>query len=278
MSERKDKNRRTSKARGHRRPMPIITPETWGRDHMADFRAMAEEPKTPEEAKALAIPPIHGVRPFAGHRNPLTRSNTARRVSFTAATPATEGVPELYHFESEAESAVALEALINPSLHRLEVQLPPVMYMCRRAKKVLPHHFDLRLTFRDGHRRAVFVRNGWSLSQRKTQDEIEDIFMAIPPDFADDAVVVNADDYTRAYRDNLRRIWYLTRKSDAEADAHVEAVAKHGNFWLLRDLISQCDLAPARAWQSAMRLIGRGVLLANWHAVINVHSRVRLNG
>lgn len=275
MSDRK--RTQISKSARQRRFSSNVTPEAWGRDHMADFHAVTEEQDAQGE-KALTVPHIHGVRPFAGHRNPLTRSNTARRVSFTAATPATAGRPELYHFESEAESAVALEVLINPSLYRLEVQLPPVMYKCRRTRELRPHHFDLRVTFRDGFRRAVFVRNGWSLSKPKTQDEIDDIFTAIPAEFADDAIVVNADDYSRAYRDNLRRIWHLSRTPDCEADAHVEAVAKHGNFWLLRDLIAQCDLAPARAWQSAMRLIGRGILVADWHAVITIHSRVGLNG
>ena len=275
MSDRK--RTQISKSARQRRFSSTMTPEAWGRDHMADFHAVTEEPDAQDE-KALTVPPIHGVRPFAGYRNPLTRSNTARRVSFTAATPATAGKPELYHFESEAESAVALEVLIDPSLYRLEVQLPPVMYKCRRTRELHPHHFDLRVTFRDGYRRAIFVRNGWSLSKRKTQDEIDDIFMAIPVEFADDAIVVNADDYSRAYSDNLRRIWHLSRSPDCDADAHVEAVAKHGNFWLLRDLIAQCDLAPARAWQSAMRLIGRGVLVADWHAVITIHSRVGLNG
>ncbi|AZB65613.1 hypothetical protein EBL87_17940 [Cereibacter sphaeroides] len=224
----------------------------------------------------LDVAPIHGVLPFAGARNPLTRSNTARRVSFAAATPATGGVPQVYHFESEAESVVAIEALLHPDLHGLEVQLPPIPFRCRRSGRTREHHFDLRLTYRDGHRRAVFVRNGWSLGKRATQDEIDDIFTAIPEGFADDAVVVNADDYSRAYRDNLRRIWHLSRNPDPAADAHVEAVARAANYWLMKDLVAQCDLPPAAAWQSAMRLIGRRILRADWHAAITLHSRIGL--
>ena len=34
---------------------------------------------------ALKIPEIFGVRPYSGHRNPLTRSQIARRVSTTFA-------------------------------------------------------------------------------------------------------------------------------------------------------------------------------------------------
>lgn len=239
----------------------------------------SDDPKKRKKRKetALEVAPIHGVLPYAGARNPLTRSNTARKVSFTAATPATAGVRQLYHFDSQAESAVALEALLDPELYGLEVQLPPILFPCRRAKKEREHYFDLRLTFRDGFRRAIYVRNGWSLGLQSTQDEIDDIFGSLTTDFADDAITVNADDYTRAFRDNLRRIWYLNRQADPAADAHVEDVARCTSYWLLQDLIAKCDLPPAQAWQSAMRLIGRRVLWADWHAVINVWSRVRLN-
>lgn len=44
----------------------------------------------------------------------------------------------------------------------------------------------------------------------------------------------------------------------------------------MKDLVAQCDLAPAKAWQSAMRLIARRVLAADWYSVINVHSRIWL--
>ena len=44
---------------------------------------------TPEGTKklpALVVPPIPGVLPFEGAHNPLTRSNTARRVSMVIPT------------------------------------------------------------------------------------------------------------------------------------------------------------------------------------------------
>ncbi|MHA3976060.1 hypothetical protein ACW9UR_00115 [Halovulum sp. GXIMD14794] len=232
----------------------------------------AKTPRTPKYPP-MVVPPIHGVLPFDGARNPLGRSATSHKISETFVTPATNGRRKVYHFEGEAEYAVALEALLSPELHDLEVQLAPISYLAPNGKR-RTHCFDLRLTFSDGHRRAVFVRNGRSLAKRETQDEIEAIFRQIPPSFADDAIVVNADDYTQAYRDNLRRFWYLHGKSDPVADAHVEAVARNAAFWFLKDLVSKCDLSPAAAWQSAMRLISRRVLGANWHAVISDHSRV----
>lgn len=226
---------------------------------------------------ALQVAPIHGVLPYDGYRNPMTRSTVSSRVSATFALPATNGVPKVFHFESKSEFAVALDALLDPSVFGLEVQLPPVRYWCRTSQKRRSHHFDMRLTFDDGLRRAVFVRNGDSLSKRKTQDEIEDIFNAIPEDFADEAIVVNGDHFTRAYRDNLRRIWEVSAVEDADADERLEEAARTTNYWLLQDLIKKSDLTSPRGFGAALRLLGRRILCADWHAVIGVHSRIELN-
>lgn len=227
---------------------------------------------------ALEVDPIHGVLPFAGSRNPLTRSNTARRVSMAFATPATDGVRRVYHFESEGESAVAIDALLNPNLFGLEVQLPPITYFSRTARKQRRHSFDMRVTFRDGFRRAYFIRHATSLARLDTQAEIEDIFSAVPPVFADDCVVVRTDDYSRAYRDNLRQVWDVWNKEDEEADTEVERVARRGGYWLLRDLIGRCQIEPSRCFDASLRMIGRKVLRADWNALINYHSRVELRG
>ena len=225
---------------------------------------------------ALVVRPIHGVLPFDGALNPLTRSNTARRVSMTFATPATCGLRKVYHFGSGGEAAVALVALMSPDLHGIEVQLPPFKYPVPGKKRLSQHHFDLRVTFRDGFRRAIYVKDGSNLRTRKIQDEINAVFNWIPCGFADDAIAVNGDDFTRAYIDNLHRAWYHYQRPNPEADDYVEAVARKSSFWLLRDLMANCDLASAISSQCAMRLIGRGVLGVNWHAAINVHSRVWL--
>ncbi|MYM56614.1 hypothetical protein [Thalassovita mangrovi] len=236
-----------------------------------------EEPETKKKLPALVVDPIHGVRPFAGARNPMTRSDTAKRVSMVIATPMTNGVPQVYHFDGEGEYAIALDALRSPELFGLEVQLAPITYYCRKSRKERRHYFDLRLTFHDGYRRAVFARNGASLAKPETLDEIDDIFSCIPKEFADEAVVVNVDDYTRAYRDNLRRIWELLQVDDDEADRIVETAARSTNYWYLSDLIANCDLVEWRAYQAAVRLIGRNVLWTDMHGVIDYPSRVMLN-
>ncbi|SPJ25389.1 hypothetical protein [Palleronia abyssalis] len=236
------------------------------------------EPEQPETKKlpALVVDPIHGVLPYDGFRNPLTRSDTAKRVSMIIATPMTNGVPRVYHFDGEGESAIALDALRSPDLYGLEVQLPPVPFLCRASHEIRPHHFDLRLTFKDGFRRAIFARNGASLAKPETQDEIDDIFACVTTDFADEAAVVNVDHYTRAYRDNLRRIWELLQVVDDEADSVVEAAARSSSYWFLSDLIANCDLEEWRAYQAAMRLVGRNILWTDMHGVIDYPSRVAL--
>ena len=238
---------------------------------------LQDQPAPKKKQKALVVAPIHGVLPYAGDRNPLTRSDTVKRVSAAIATPMTKGIRQVYHFDGESEYAVALNALRSPELYGLEVQLPPLNFYCRRERKVRPHRFDLRLTSRDGHRRAVFVRNATSLAKPETQDEIDDIFAAVTEDFADDATVVCTDDYTRAYRDNLRRIWDYLQVKDDEADVIVEGAARTTNYWYLSDLIANCDIEPWRCYQAAMRLIGQNVLWTDMHGVIDYPSRVALN-
>ena len=165
-------------------------------EELYDFLEQEYSQPETEPLPALRVAPVYGVLPFAGHRNPLTRSNTARKVSTVFATAATGWVPQVYHFDSEGEFAVALEAVLDPDLYGLEVQLPPIAYRRGRSQTKRKHHGDMRLTFSDGYRRMVYVKNGNSLAKRETQDEIDDIFNWIPQDFADDAIVVNTDSHT----------------------------------------------------------------------------------
>ena len=137
----------------------------------------------PQSLPALEVRPVPGVLPFVGARNPMSRSNVAHRVSMTIATPASKGVPRIFHFESEREYATALDALITGEVFDLEVQLPPFPYKCPRGRQrnnAPQHYFDLRLTFHDGFRRAIYVKNRKSLLKPSTQDEIEAIIKAAP--------------------------------------------------------------------------------------------------
>lgn len=241
--------------------------------------AFEREPdlEKPKKLPPLKVPAPDGVLPYAGARNPMTRSNSAHRIADTFATPATGDVPQIYFFESEGEYAVSLEAILAPDLYGLEVQLPAFRYPWKHNKKgYRDHFFDLRLTFKDGFRRAVYIKNARALQFSRVQEEIEAIFSSMPEDFADDAIVVNTDDYSRAYRDNLRRMRYVRQLHAPDHDLLVEQMARSCNYWFLEQLVRQVPLPPAKAWQAALRLISRGVLDANRDAVINLHSHVWL--
>jgi hypothetical protein len=81
---------------------------------MSNYRDWVGEDTPPKKKlPALDVGPFHGVLPFEGARNPLTRSNTAKRISAAIATPRTGGVRQVYHFDGEAEFYVAVEALLS---------------------------------------------------------------------------------------------------------------------------------------------------------------------
>ncbi|WP_299047113.1 cupin domain-containing protein [uncultured Tateyamaria sp.] len=110
--------------------------------------------------------------------------------------------------------------------------------------------------------------------KRKVQADIAAIFAATPASFADDKVVVNGDGYTRGFRDNLFRVWEATKCPDQEADDHLLDVARRTSFWDLGQLIRSCKLESPRAFDAALRLIGRRALGTNWHTLIWMRSRV----
>lgn len=226
-----------------------------------------------EKRPPLKLGPIPGVLDYAGHRSPLSRSNTSHKISMALPTPATKGVPRVYHFESAREMAAALEVLLSPDLYELEVQLPKIPYVNSRKQKC-EHSFDLRITSRSGFRTAIFVRHGKSLDKPSTQDDINAIFEATPPGFADDKIVVNGDDYTRGYRDNLQRVWEAIKRADPDADYHVLDRVRGTSYWDLGQLLGNCDFAAPRAYDAALRLIGRKLLGTNWHTLIWNRSRV----
>ena len=171
---------------------------------------------------------------------------------------------------------MTLDALIDPRVFGIEVQLPPQKFYDRKAKKTREHCFDLRLTFEDDFRRAVFVRNGYSFTKTQTKDEIADIFSDLSADFADDAIVVDGDAYTRSYRHNLYRVWDALQPIDHDADVKIEEAASSTCYWSIKDLIRKSTLPSPRAFAAILRLVGRGGLAVDWYSVICVHSRVLL--
>jgi hypothetical protein len=147
-------------------------------------------------ATPIELGEIWGVLPFDGVRNPSARSSTSHKVFLTYRTPANDWRPKVGIAESAAEAAVGLEAIMSPTTH--DVSFQPLEVRFRDEDGAMRSYtHDLLITFRNGHRRLVFVRNEESLKKPRTERQIRAIVAATPKRAADDMIVVNANDYTR---------------------------------------------------------------------------------
>ena len=136
---------------------------------------------------------------------------------------------------------------------------------------------DLLITFRNGHRRLVFVRNEASLRKPRTTREIQAIVAATPRRAADDMIVVDANDYTRQRRDNLMRMHHFVFHPDDEADeALLEAARSLRSFYFMKDLFPHAPVSQPRAFAACHRLIAQGALHANLDNVLWENSRLHL--
>ncbi len=233
-------------------------------------------PKKLPRASAIKLGHLHGFLPFDGKRNPSSRSNTSQKVFFPYRTAANDFVPKIGIAESAAEAAVGIEAVISPSVVDIVFQPLTVGFRDERGAARSYTH-DILVTFRNGHRRLIFVRNDQSLQKPRTQREIAAIAEATPKGAADDMIVVNASDYGRQRRDNLMRMHHFVTHPDDEADAEIKRVAKSGNpFYFMKDLFSMASLAQPRAFAACYRLIARNDLIANLNNVLWENSRVEL--
>ncbi|GFE67324.1 hypothetical protein [Litoreibacter roseus] len=231
-------------------------------------------PKTRSAGK-IELGPIHGVLPFTGVRNPISVSSTSQKVMLPYKTEANNWMPRVGAAESAAEAAVAEEALISPDIYDVEFQPVEFAYQYPAGRK-RKHTIDLRLTFRNGLRRFVFVRNRTSLRKPETQEEIEAIWLATPPSEAHEFAVVEADTYSRPRRENLRRMHRaVCFEPDPIAD-HIVTDALWGisALWRMSDISKVVDLSRARIFDACLRLLANGQLGANLDNVICHHSRV----
>lgn len=233
------------------------------------------QPKLRSAGK-ITLPEIHGVRPFTGVRNPITVSNSSHKISFLYKTEANGWRPKVGLAESSAELAAGEAALINPEIYDVEFQ--PVRFPYEYPAGTWRWHtIDLRLTFKSGRRRFVFVRNAESLEKPSVQAEIDAIKKAVPPQEAHEFVQVEAEAFSRPCRHNLRRMHRLIafEPPDPAADRIVEeAINRLRTLWLMSDLQKHLDLGPARIFQSCLRLIAVGKLGADMDMEISHHARI----
>lgn len=231
-----------------------------------------DEPKTKKAGK-LKIPSIPDVLPFAGVRTPSHISATSQHVFYTYKVPATGWEPQVGICESLAEYAVCEQCLVSPDIYNLETQ--PVQVKYRHEGVARNHTFDVRLTFANGYRRLIFVRNRKSLLKPRTQGEIDSILKATTREHANDVVIVEADQYARAHRENLSRMRLAVEHPDPLSDEAVLRVFDSArNIIWVKDIYPHTEFSKPRVFDSCNRLIACGELCANLSNVFSKHSRI----
>lgn len=232
-------------------------------------------PKLPR-ASTIKLDAIYGVLPFDGVRNPSSRSSASHKIFMPYKTAANDWSPKVGICESGAEMAVALEALIRPDVYNVSFQ-PVTVALGDECGKARHYTHDVLITFKNGHRRLVFVRNGASLAKPRTTRDIDRVIKASKDD-ADDVIVVNASDYTRQRRENLFRMHHFVFQPDPEADDIVLHAARNlETLWHMRDLFPATPLGPDRVFRSCYRLVARDQMHANLDHVLWEHSRIEVS-
>lgn len=230
-------------------------------------------PKLPK-ANKITLEQIYGVLRFDGVRNPSSRSGVSHKIFLTYKTAANNWKPKVGIAESAAEVAVALQSLISPQLYDLRFQPDTVTFKDENGANRKYTH-DILLTFRNGYRRLVFVRNDTSLQKPKTNRQIQAIVKATSRKLADDMIIANASDFSRQRRENLLRMNLFVFNPDHEADeVTLEVARKLKALHLMKDLFPYVPLAQARVFAACYRLAARSALLTNLDNIFWEYSKI----
>lgn len=255
-----------------KKKMKYVEPNEFVLDHDSWNYSL---PKLPRMS-ALEFEGIYNLIPFDGKRNPSGRSTTSHKMFFPYRTAANNWYPKIGMADSAAEAVVGLQAVMAKATYDVEFQPLTVQYDDGNGG-LLPHTYDLRLTFNTGHRRLVFVRFDESLKLPVTARDIKAIIAGTPRNAADEVMIVNASDYTRQRRDNILRMHYFVFHPDDEADEVVLQVARRNRtFYYMKDLFPQAPIAQSRAFAACHRLVARGSLRAKLDNVLWENSHLEL--
>lgn len=245
-------------------------------DTVIDHDSWNYSPAKLPRASKLSLGDIRDALPFDGVRNPSARSNTSHKVFLTYRTPANDWQPKVGIAESAAEAASGLEAVMSRKIYDVTFQPITVHYRDEDGVRRSYTH-DLQITFRNGYRRLIFVRNEESLKKRRTQRQINAIVAATPKHAANDMIVVNANDYTRQRRDNLMRMHHFVFNPDPQADeALLETALSVKSFYYMKDLFPHAPVSTPRAFAACYRLIAQGAFRANLDHVLWEQSRIEV--
>ena len=236
------------------------------------------KPKLPQVEKPK-LGPLRDILPFAGYREPTGRSAVSQRMQFLYRTAADNWQPRIGACESGGELACAHMLLLRPDLYDLVFQANPIELPSKGSKPNF-HFPDLLATYRNGHRRIFYVKNGQSLTRTETKAEIASLRAMLAPSYADTLVVVNTDMFSRQRKENLIRLHeaHFSRTSEDEAiDAEVlDAIRSTPLFSRMTDLYGRIDLPEAAIFRSCYRLVARGSLKANLDHLLWEHARLEL--
>lgn len=243
-------------------------------DDIEDYETLYGIKKRPRQS-VIEPSEIYGILPRRAVRNPISTSSSSQKVTFIYKTPATGFQDEVGLAESLAELAAGNEVLLSQETYDVEFQALTFDYEYPAGRRK-SHTIDLRVSKFSGVRFLLFVRNEKSLLKPYVWDEIEAIRAAYPRSEADDFLVINANDYTRARRQNLNLMRKLFMyQPDRLADEMVfETVQKLKALWLMKDICKASKLSKSRIFQSCLRLISQGRLGADMDAVICHHSHI----
>ncbi len=249
-------------------------------DQMLGLHAIAKtttlkERRQKEERKRkqrLEIGPIDGVIPYAGVRNPLTRSNTSYKSGMLLRTKANGYRPAVVLNDSEAEEATKIEAILLPNVRAVTCQ-PLTIRLPGGKGKALSHTYDIGIELDCGRKKLVYVKSQISLSSRVSNSRIEEIVRHTPKDAADEIVVISDMSFSRVYRDNNRRILMCHQMPNPDADEGVVELVNHcPRAVRVEDIVNRSGLPQYVAWQAIMRMVGAGRIRAERDFVIDYAS------
>jgi hypothetical protein len=165
-----------------------------------------KEKRQKEERKRkqrLEIGHIDGVIPYAGVRNPLTRSNTSYKSGMLLRTKANGYQPAVMLNDSEAEEATKIEAILLPNVRAVTCQ-PLTIRLPGGKGKALSHTFDIGIELDCGRVKLVYVKSQISLNSRVSNSQIQEIVRYTPKDAASELVLLSNMSCSRVYHDNNR--------------------------------------------------------------------------
>ncbi|SDY37287.1 hypothetical protein SAMN05444340_106185 [Citreimonas salinaria] len=159
---------------------------------------------------------------------------------------------QVVEFESHTEKLTALVMLARPDVVHLESQIP--FGWRDQAGQEKTHTFDLRVTYVDGKRVALFVKNSREAAKAEFRAETLLIASQVTPDFADRVSLVTEKnlDPIEVYNAELL---HSVRIPDPEADAAVRrVVAETSGAVKIENIVSAAGCS-GRGFLATVRMI-----------------------